>query len=244
METPHYKIYKRTLTERTKKALKEEGIYSIIYYYTIKLFIDTISYYHKRFKASRTFIFKGKAFNYFIHKFNTTWKSERTLEIPIIWEIVAKSKSQGMRILEVGNVLSHYFSIDHDVLDLYDKANGVINQDVVDYKPSNKYNLIVSISTLEHVGWNEKPKDPEKILRAIENLKINCLATGGKIMVTLPLGFNSEMDRYIKEGKINFMKQSYLKRVSKDNKWIEVGWVDIKDAKYNSPFPTANGVKK
>jgi len=32
-----------------------------------------------------------------------------------------------------------------------DETSGVINQDVVDYIPSEKYDLIIGISTLEHV---------------------------------------------------------------------------------------------
>jgi hypothetical protein len=77
----------------------------------------------------------------------------------------------------VGNVLSHYFSVNHDVVDKYEKAEGVINRDIIDFHPSKEYDLIISISTLEHVGWDEDISDhkilhdPSKILRAIENLR-------------------------------------------------------------------------
>lgn len=168
-----------------------------------------------------------------------TWRGERAVEVPIIWEIV--KKHHGKRILEVGNVLSHYFSVNHDILDKYEKAEGVINQDVVDFQPSEKYDLIVSISTLEHVGWDEEPRDPLKILRAIQNLK-NLIASGGKMIVTLPLGYNSEMDKLLKEGKIHFTEQYYLKRISRDSKWIEVDWNDVWEAKFGSPFYAANGL--
>jgi hypothetical protein len=112
--------------------------------------------------SRKTFIFNGKTYYYFVHKYNTTWKNERAVEVPIIWDIVREHYRQGKRVLEVGNVLSHYFRIFHDVLDKYEVAEGVINQDVVDFKPAWKYDLIVSISTLEHVGWDEEPKEPEK----------------------------------------------------------------------------------
>jgi hypothetical protein len=58
-------------------------------------------------------------------------------------------------ILEIGNVLSHYFPVNHDIVDKYEKADGVINQDVVHFYSPKKYDLIVSVSTLEHVGWDE-----------------------------------------------------------------------------------------
>ena len=243
MKKQQNNVYKGTLLARAKRAYKEEGIYSVISYQIIKLFAWLMHYYYKILKQpSRTFTFKGKTYNYFCHRYSTTWRNERAVEVPIIWKIVTRSKSQGMHILEVGNVLSHYFSIQHDVLDKYEKAHGVINQDIVDFQPPKKYDIIVSISTLEHVGWDEEPRDPEKILRALENLKTNCLAAGGKIVVTLPLGYNTEMDRLHRGGKIRFTKQCYLKRVFGDNKWIEVDWDDVKEAKYNNPFPAANGL--
>jgi len=97
-------------------------------------------------------------------------ENERAVEIPIIWHIVRENK--GKRILEAGNVLSHYFRVDHDIVDKYERAEDVINEDVVNFQPSKKYDLIVSISTLGHVGWDENPKEPSKILKAIEHLKI------------------------------------------------------------------------
>ena len=58
---------------------------------------------------------------------------------------------------------------------------------------------IVSISTIEHVGWDETPRDPNKIPRALENLTTRCLAPGGEIVVTLPIGYNTYLDKLLKE---------------------------------------------
>jgi hypothetical protein len=196
-------------------------------------------FFGKIFGPLRSFKFQGRQYRYFIHPYNATWRNERAVEIPIVWEIV--KKNQGKNILELGNTLSHYFSVNHDILDKYEKAKMVINQDVVDFKPTHKYDLIISISTIEHIGWDESPRNPLKIFWAIENLK-NCLASNGEIVITLPLGYNSEMDKLLKEGKIPFTKQYFLKRISRDNRWKEVSWEDICDAKYNFPFPSANGL--
>src|SRR2546422_127317 len=87
-----------------------------------------------RLVRKKTFIFNGRSYRYFYHVYNKTWKNERGVEIPIFWEIV--QTHQGKRILEVGNVLSHYFHIQHDVVDRYEVAPGVINQDIVVFSPS------------------------------------------------------------------------------------------------------------
>jgi hypothetical protein len=209
------------------------------YQYTTSLFFLLLQYRYRKKFGIRTFEFRGHAYNYFCHRYSATWRNERVVEIPIVWEIV---KSCRGRVLELGNVLSHYYPVTHDIVDKYEQAKGVINQDIVNFQPSERYDLIISISTIEHVGWEEKPREPRKILRALENLKLNCLASGGKIVITLPLGYNSELDKLLNEGKINLGKQYYLKRISKDNEWVETGWNDIRNVKYNVPFPDANGI--
>ena len=86
---------------------------------------------------------------------------------------------------------------------------------------------------MEHVGWDEIPREQGKILLAINNLKLNCLAPIGKMIITMPLGYNSELDKFLSEVKIDIGKQYYLKWVSKKNEWIEVGWNDVKKIKYS-----------
>ena len=206
----------------------------------LHVLLVTFSYlYFKLFNSSRTFLFHGNTYKYFIHTYNPTWRKERAVEIPIILEVVNRYK--GKNILEVGNVLANYLPINHDVLDKYEKTDNVINQDVVNFQPKKKYDLIISISTLEHVGWDEEPREPKKILRAIKNLR-SLLVPSGKIVITLPLGHNTEMDKLIKNGKVHFNEVHYLKRISRDNKWIETNWEGVKNVKYGSPYICANGL--
>ena len=232
-----------------KQTSKEKGVYYVTRY-GIGLLLVWLTkpfflYYYTTWK-SRTFTFQRATYGYFFHNYKATWRNERAIEIPIIWEIIKKYQAQ--KILEVGNVLSHYLPVNHDIVDKYEKAEGLINQDIVDLQPSKNYDLIVSISTLEHVGWDEEytgmytnPPEPTKILDAFENLK-RCLAPGGKIVVTLPMDYNREMDRLLRERKIQFTQKYYLKRISADNQWIEVDRIDVQDVKYGEPFPNANGL--
>ena len=197
-------------------------------------------WYYKRFKSGETFSFQGKNYHYLFHRYNTSWKNERSVSIPIIWDIVKQYQQQGKLVLELGNVLSYVFAVQHDILDKYEKGNGIINQDIVDYNPSKKYDLIVSVLCLPCVGWDETPKDAAKILRALENMNY-LLKPGGLIVVALGIGYNTEMDTYFKEGKIAFDRQYYLKKIS-SYKWREVNWDQVKDLKYDHSIPTSAGI--
>jgi len=196
--------------------------------------------YYRIFKANCMFEFNGVKYHYFYSLYGATWRSERAVEIPIVWRLVDNANNDGKKILEVGNVLSYRFRVFHDILDKYDKIDGVINQDVVDYNPRYKYDLIVSISTLEHVGYDKQIKDPMKIIKSLQNLK-SLLNSGGKIVVTLPLGQNKGMDDLIAKKILIFDKMYYMKRV-KNLEWKHVKEIDPKEVDYNPRVPTANAI--
>jgi hypothetical protein len=211
----------------------------VIHNYWITVFIPSFLRfnYYKLFKSiDKTFKFQGKSYRYFYHSYNTTWNNERAVEIPLICKLVNKNRDKD--ILEIGNVLSNYFDIPHDIVDKYEEVEGVINQDVVDFKPSKRYGLIISISTLEHVGWDEIPRDPDKIFSALKNLK-DCLTAGGELVVTLPIGLNPILDTFLETGKLKFTENYYLKRISKKNEWIELS-SNFHRAKFGQPFTSAN----
>lgn len=189
------------------------------------------------FKGNDTFSLNYKKYEYFFHPYNSTWKNERAVEIPIILDKLDQTNG---KILELGNVLSNYFNVKHDILDKYDIAFGVINEDVINFKPSYKYDLIVSISTLEHVGWDETPKKPEKVLMALKNLK-KCLVQDGEMIFTFPVGYNHFLDQLHNDNEMRFTETYYLKRTS-NTKWIETTWDEVRDIKFNEPFPYANAI--
>lgn len=183
-----------------------------------------------RWTRAKTFAFDGRDYPYLYHFCNKTWKNERGVEIPIFREILMAHP--GKRILEVGHVLGHYFPIHHDVVDKYEVATGVINQDIVGFVPPRPYDLIMSISTLEHVGWDENPREPSKLLQAIEHLRHHCLAPGGRIVASLPIGYNTFFDGLLRDGKSPFTEHRFLKRISKRNYWVESDWNSCRDATY------------
>ena len=193
--------------------------------------------YHKIFKNFVVFKFRGESYQYFLSPYNFTWEHERIVEVPIILKLV--KDNQGKKILEIGNVLPHYASFNHEVVDKYEKGRNVINQDIVDFNPQYKYDLIISISTFEHIGFDESPKDPTRVLAAFRNVT-NILAPGGKAVITLPLGYNPELDKILNGGKVSFVEQYYMKRVSRLNSWIEVNRDAVSNPRFNKPYRLAN----
>ncbi len=111
---------------------------------------------------------------------------------------------------------------------------------MVAFRSDAPYDLIVSISTLEHVGWDEEPKDPGKILRAVANLA-SLLAPGGRMVVTLPLGYNPEMDALLARNEIPFTQRHCLKRRGWCT-WEEVPWEGIAGSRYGVGWPGTSGL--
>ncbi len=123
-----------------------------------------------------TFEFAGRSYPYCVHLHNRSWRNERIVEVPIVWaEIAARP---GARILEIGNVAAHYQRFRRDTVDKYEPFPGVVNEDIVEFRAVRPYDLVVSISTLEHVGFDEEVRDPGKSLRAVEAIR-RLLAPGG-----------------------------------------------------------------
>lgn len=187
----------------------------------------------------RPFRFEGEDYEPFFHVYNKTWTNERAIEIPILRKRL--QERAGSRILEVGNVLSHYFPVRHEVVDKYESQPGIVaNQDIVDFNPPHRYGLIVSISTLEHVGWDETPREEEKVLRAVEKLK-SLLEPGGMLIATVPVGHNAALDRALDTGRSGFDRIACLKRVS-PLRWQEASWEEVRSIRYGQPFSCANGL--
>jgi len=224
------------------KTYKTKGILKTIKIILNNLFMRLKSHlwYNINYRFKKTnFIFNKKTLFYFYHSYNTTWRNERCIEIPIIKCYLEKYKNK--KILEVGRVLSHYFNKNHDIIDKYEKAENVINKDIIEFSSKIKYDLIVSISTLEHIGWDEKPQQPEKIFKAIKKLKQN-LNKDGKIIFTLPLGENPYLENLIKNKKIKIDELYLFKKISKKPEWKQINKNEIDDIIYNSPFPKVNGI--
>jgi hypothetical protein len=178
-----------------------------------------------------TFTYKGEELHNLYHPYNATYENERQIEIPLIKSVLDKEKGV---VLEVGNVLSHYFPISHDVLDKYEVAEGVINEDAAYYKSDKKYDLIISISTLEHIGLDVPEKDNRfKSIMALHNL-YDMLSSKGRLIVTIPIGYNVCLDKYLINNP-SFFDEIFLFRKKRYSSIIGSTW-EITDKLYKADY--------
>lgn len=179
-----------------------------------------------------------KEITYFRHPYNRAWRNERSVELALAFDFLSEITSGD--VLELGNVTAHYGAPPHDVVDKYEDSPDVMNVDIIDFV-GGPYGHVLSISTLEHVGWDETPREPEKVLRAYERLR-QVLKPGGRMLITCPLGHNSYLDSLLFEGGLEFDRHAFLKRVSRHNIWVEVDRHQVVGSCYHSPFPNANTI--
>lgn len=185
----------------------------------------------------RSFEFEGRRYRYLFHPYGATIRGERIVEVPIALE--ALRAHAGQRVLEVGNVLGHYVEGTHDVVDKYELAPRCINEDILEFRPAGRYDFIISVSTVEHIGWHEEERDPEKAVRALHHMR-NLLAPGGNMLVTMPWGQNPALDRYLQGRDCLFDRLRYMKRVSGRNTWVQTTAQALPVARYGHPYPFAN----
>jgi SAM-dependent methyltransferase len=169
--------------------------------------------------AHGRFSFGGEEYPYLYHRHKFTWLTERAVEVPIAQALV--DRQRGDRILEVGNVLSHYRDQDHVVVDKYERAWGVLNRDVLDLGDLGAFDLVVAISTLEHVGRDEEPRDPDKAVEAIRALE-QLLAPGGRLVLTVPVGYHERLDAALSDGTVATARLRALRRERLGPYWREV----------------------
>ncbi len=200
---------------------------------TIDRIITTIFTFHT------TFPYKNHRFHYFFHPYNLTITNERMIEIPIFQSIINKYPSD--TILEIGNVLSHYQKCSHCVIDKYEVAHNVLNQDAVNYHSLKKFDCIIGISTFEHIGQDEKPHDPKKAVRAVNHIR-GLLTKQGKCIISIPVGHNQALDQFV----IQYAQHQpslvtfYLRTGS--HQWQPSTLEKVVHQQYGHPYPCANGL--
>lgn len=170
--------------------------------------------------------------------------SERAVEIPVALSFLEKNYHPGVRVLEVGNVLGKLTKVPRDTVDKYEVAHGVINADILEFVPKIPYDVVVAISTLEHVGMDEADFRSGKFQLALNHLITDCLSNDGRILVSLPLGYNREVDLFLQRRQSDFGRLDIMVRKSKLNEWVglesTVGLISVDAASYQGSWKRAS----
>ncbi|HEY2201896.1 MAG TPA: hypothetical protein VGH56_08405, partial [Solirubrobacteraceae bacterium] len=191
--------------------------------------------------AASRFLLDGRGYGYHVAKGNRTWDNERAVEIPIVWDAL-QSHGHSRGVLEVGNVLGHYFPIDHPVLDRDERHRTVTwNQDVLAFEPPFAPELVLSISTLEHVGMDQTPRDPTQFRQALDAV-LSWLAPGGRLLFTVPLGYNRGVGEYLDAPHAARSSVRCLRRITPENLWAQAAYDQVRTYRYNRPFTCANAI--
>lgn len=223
------------------------------------------------------FLFQGKSLWYNRLPFNN--RAERAVEIPIAIDFLARSRRSNGRLLEIGNVLQHYEAAlgglsclrPRRVIDKFERGEGVENYDLMDLDPAEKYQTIISISTIEHIGQHCTPTDEygevyrradrEAPLKAIAKL-YDLLDIGGHALVTVPFGKLTDGGWYIQCSaqyldllvtRCGIPREalvfSYLKHLSREKKWsnphqhwIETAADKLRETRYDTFWSGARAI--
>lgn len=186
-----------------------------------------------------SFTFQGQRYPYLYHRYKHTWLTERAVEVPIVEAIVERHSAD--RVLEVGNVLSHYRPQAHLVVDKYEKATGVLNRDVLELDDLGPFDLVVAISTLEHVGRDEEPRDSALALEAVWRLR-SLLTPGGRLVVTVPVGYHPGLDQAFGAGAFPLARASALRRRELGPHWRECAPEEVWGTPYDFLLYSARAV--
>jgi hypothetical protein len=126
-------------------------------------------------------------------------------------------------------------------VDKYEDGPGVINEDIVHFAPGRRYGLVVCLSTLEHVGWDEEPQDPDKApiaLRAMSDL----VEDGGDMLVTIPVGYHRQLEDHYLGADAPFDDVCLLVKRSRLARW-ELRPVEERRAiSYGAPYACGNAI--
>ncbi|MEG4794853.1 hypothetical protein QUA69_06975 [Microcoleus sp. LAD1_D1] len=224
----------------------------------------------------RTFYFNKKQFHY--NRINFNNPTERAVEIPIAFNFLADIQKPAS-ILEVGNVLSHYENhlsetlgiTSRRIVDKFEVEVGVDNEDLMDLPSEDKYDAIVSLSTVEHIGQKGDPsggygeqeenRDREGPLKAIAKI-YDLLAPDGKALITVPFGKLIDGEWYIQFSKeyLYLLDKKYgipkeavsvncLKLIDRETTdrgfnvlWEELDALELSYVEYGAPFSQANAI--
>ncbi len=95
------------------------------------------------------------------------------------------------RMLEAGNVLSYYYRVRDDIIGRRNESERVINLEIIGFYTTKRYDLVINISTIEHIGFMRTSTCEKRLVTTPKttagNRAFACSKTG--TFVTIPSGY-------------------------------------------------------
>lgn len=187
-----------------------------------------------------SFWYKGRVYPYFVDPYQNTRINERSVEV----SIALSHYNKAVRPLEVGAVLPHYLpdwpEKYHEVIDLYEDYPAVKNADVLTYDPIGQHDMVICISTLDHLN------NADEVIAAVNRMKA-WVNRGGLVFATVPalqppeIGGGPWLDELVLSGELD-MDIARMDKVDCENHyWQEVS-MDKEPLAYNGRTDFANTV--
>jgi hypothetical protein len=167
------------------------------------------------------------------------WRHERCVELGLGRFAMARRRPED--VLEVGNVLPLTGVRGHTVVDKWEKGPGVINEDIVDFAPGRRYGLVVCLSTLEHIGWDEEPQDPDKARVALRVMS-DLVEDGGDMLVTIPVGYHRELEHHYVSAEAPFDEVCLLVKQTRLARWEPRPVEERRGIGYGAPYACGNAI--
>lgn len=180
---------------------------------------------------NKTFKFDSKQYTYETGEYNNARLNERAVEVPI----AAKLLSTHNKVLEVGNVLSHYGYEVEMVMDMGSEGDYVKSEDVISFNLDGIFDCAICIGVLAHLNV-------DAALKIVEYTKAS-LKPGSPYLFTIPHGYNANVDMAL---TVDAFHTDYIYRMDKKDGELHT-WKqeirrfgEIKDLAYNGKSQWAN----
>lgn len=153
--------------------------------------------------------------------------SERAIEVPLVIDFLSNCV-RAKPVIEFGCVLPYYIlkRRNHIVYDLADQHPDNVRRDIRTLTDDDLRGVVISISTLEHIGTGEygiKASD----VSAVDVLK-RIIANAKSYFITFPLGCNKTLDDFV--ANATDLNEKYVTRAATDsNDWMVVEKADLTD---------------
>jgi hypothetical protein len=170
-------------------------------------------------------MYNGKEYPYLDHWHSRAWENDKAILGPIGLKFIGGYP--GAEVLEIGNVLSHYYGSNHLVLDRYErnKYNNVLKANFTGFYWNTPFKRILSIDEVAKLC--EYSLDPVAALGSMFSKVKRLLTPDGTALVTIPTNYSYIITDAITNNKVPYDDLDVMAKYGA-NKWFQVPILNVK----------------